>query len=154
MDPVQIAEMKNKIVEELKQIEALKQSMEQTLIGFIEWEKNLQGATPPGKTAKRRPPAIKEVQPIPPPPVKPAEPSPGYRVNEALAAIHGEFTRSQLLTQVESDGKGGIDGRAYGNAFSKLLKKQRIQCVKGSPRQRDSLYMRSGEKKTEQSPLS
>ena len=44
MDLVQIAEMKNKIIEELRQIDGLKQSMEHTLAGLIQWEKHLQGS--------------------------------------------------------------------------------------------------------------
>ena len=37
MDLAQIAEMKNKIIEELRQIEGLKQSMERSVAGFVEW---------------------------------------------------------------------------------------------------------------------
>jgi hypothetical protein len=149
MDLIQITEMKNKITEELRQINGLKQSMEATLAGLIEWEKQLQSSVVPPvvKTPTRRPPAIQEIQPIQPPPVKAPEPTPSERVNKALAAIHGEFTRSQLLAQTEGDGKGDISTGTYSNIFSRLLKKERVQCVKGNPGQRDSLFMKSGEKK-------
>jgi hypothetical protein len=154
MDLVQLAEMKNKIVEELRQIEGLRQSMEHTLAGLIEWEKHLQdSAIDPVKTAKRRPAALQEVQPKPQTPIKPAEPTPSERVNKALATIHGQFTRSELLAETEGDGKGDISGGTFSNIFSRLLKKERIQCVKGSPGQRDSLYVRGGEKRLDQGLL-
>lgn len=154
MDLVQIAEMKKKIIEELREIEGLKHSMEHTLAGLIEWEKHLQGsATAPVTTARRKPDVMQEVQPKPPIPVKPAVASPIDRVNKALTKIRGEFTRSQLLAETESDGKGEISTGAYGSIFSRLLQKRRIECVKGSPREVNSLYMRSGEKKPDQAPL-
>jgi hypothetical protein len=148
MDLAQIAEMKNKIVEELRQIEGLKQSMEHTLAGLIEWEKQLQSSAPNlAKSSARRPAAMKEVQPKPQTPVKPAIVSPIDRVSRALREIHGEFTRSQLLAQTESDGKGEISTGAYSSIFSRLLGNRRIECVKGAPSQWDSLYMKSGEKR-------
>jgi hypothetical protein len=154
MDLFQIAEMKSKIVEELGQIERLRQSMEHTLAGLIEWEKHLQvSAAGPVKAATRRSAVLQEVQPKPQAPAKPAEPAPSERVNKALATIHGEFTRSQLLAETEGDGKGDISTGTYSNIFSRLLKKHRIQCVKGNPGQRDSLYMRGGEKSPDQTLL-
>jgi hypothetical protein len=96
---------------------------------------------------------MQKVQPKPPIPVKPAVASPIDRVNRALTKIRGEFTRSQLLAETESDGKGEISTGAYGSIFSRLLQKRRIECVKGSPREVNSLYMRSGEKKPDQAPL-
>jgi hypothetical protein len=148
MDLAQIAEMKNKIREELRQLDGLKQSMEHTLAGLIEWEKHLQSS--PVKTGTRRPAGIKELKPKPQAAIRAADITPRERVNKALATVHGEFTRSQLLAETECDGKGSIDTAAYSNIFSRLLKRQDIQCVNGSPRQRDSLYMRSGEKKSKE----
>jgi hypothetical protein len=154
MDLVQIAEMKSKIIEELRQIDGLKQSMEHTLAGLIEWERNLQStATGPVKATTRRSAVLQEIQPKPQAPVKPADPTPSERVSKALATIHGEFTRSELLAETEGDGKGDISGGTYSNIFSRLLRKQRIQCVKGNPGQRDSLYMRGGEKSPDQPQL-
>jgi hypothetical protein len=155
MDLVQITEMKSKIIEELRQIDGLKQSMEHTLAGLVEWERYLQSsAAGPVKAATRKPGVVREIQPKPQGAIKTADPAPSERVNKALVAIRGEFTRSQLLAETEGDGKGGIGAGTYSNIFSRLLKKQRIQCVKGSPDQRDSLYMRSGEKKPDQPLLS
>jgi hypothetical protein len=154
MDLIQIVEMKNKVTEELRQIDELKQSMEKTLAGLIQWEKSLQaGATGPSKTTTRRPAVVKEVQPKPQVPIKHANATPGERVNKALSNMRGEFTRSQLLAEVEGDGKGDIGGGTFNTIFSRLLKKQHVECVKGSPGQRDSLYMRSGEKKIAETPL-
>jgi hypothetical protein len=148
MDLAQIAEMKDKITEELRQIEGLKQSMEHTLAGLIEWEGHLQSSAPNlVKSSARRPATIEEVQPKPQAPVKPAIVSPIERVSRALKEIHGEFTRSQLLAQTEGDGKGEISIGAYSSIFSRLLGNRRIECVKGTVSQRDSLYMKSGEKK-------
>jgi hypothetical protein len=155
MDLTQIAELKDKITEELRRIEALKQSMEHTLAGLIEWEKQLQGGTRgPVKSPKRRPVVVKEVYPKPQGVIGTADITPSERVNEALVAIHGEFTRSQLLAEAEGDGKGNISAGAYGHIFSRLLKKQRILCVKASRNQRDSLYMRSSERRPNEAPLS
>jgi hypothetical protein len=152
MDLAQIAEMKNKIMEELRRIEGLKQSMEHTLAGLVEWEKHLQSsAAGQAKRAARRPAAVKEVKPQTA--VKSVHPSPSERVDKALAAIHGEFTRSQLLAEIGADGRGEISGATYRSIFSKLLKKQRILCVKGSPHQQDSLYLKSSEKKSYQGLL-
>lgn len=149
MDLVQISEMKAKIMDELKQIESLKQSMEHALAGLIEWEKLLQNNAPgPVKIAKRRPAPLLEIQPIQNTPAKPAEPSPADRIDKALSAIKGEFTRSQLLAEAEGDGKGAMGAGSFSSAFSRLLKKQRIVCVKGTPSQRDSLYMKSSEVKS------
>ena len=54
MDLARIVEMKNKIIEELREIDALKQSMENTLAGLIEWEKHLKSsAKAPAKRAGR-----------------------------------------------------------------------------------------------------
>jgi hypothetical protein len=154
MDLAQIAEMKDKITEELRQMEALKQSMEHTHAGLIQWEMVLQSSAPnPVKSSARRPAAMKEVLPEPQAPVKPAIVSPIERVSRALREIHGEFTRSQLLAQTESDGKGEISTGAYSSIFSRLLGNRRIECVKGTPRQRDSIYMKSGEKKPNEASL-
>jgi hypothetical protein len=147
MDLAQITEMKNKIIEELQRIGGLKQSMENTLAGLIQWEKHLQSsATGPAKPATKKP-VIKEVQPKPPGAIKTADFTPSERVKRALSTMRGEFTRSQLLAETEGDGKGDIGSGTYSNIFSRLLKKQRVECVKGSPSQRDSLFMRSGDKK-------
>jgi hypothetical protein len=155
MDLIQIAEMKNKIIEELRQIDGLKQSMENTLAGLVQWERHLQiSAAAPAKIPPRKPVAIKEVQPKPPEPVKAAEVTPSERVDKALAIIRGEFTRSELLAETEGDGKGGIGTGTFSNIFSRLLKREYIQCVKGSPGRRDSLYVRSGERKPTQGPPS
>jgi hypothetical protein len=146
MDLAQITEMKNKIVEELRQIDRLKQSMQSTLAGLIEWEKYLQSSGPgPVRTGTRRAAVIQEVQPKPPAPLKTTRVNPSERVGKALANMHGEFTRSQLLAEAEGDGKGELGTGTFGSIFSKLLKKQRIQCVKGTPGQRDSLYLKSSE---------
>jgi hypothetical protein len=150
MELAQVLEMKNKIVEELRQIEGLRQAMEQTFAGLVEWEKQLQGgAAASKKSAARRSVATAEVPPKPENASRAADATPGDRVNKALVAIRGEFTRSQLLAQAEGDGKGEIISAVYSSIFAKLLKKQRIECVQGSPRQRDSLYMRAGEKRFE-----
>jgi hypothetical protein len=139
MDLVEIVEMKNKIAEELRKVEAMKQSMEQTLAGLIEWEKNLQGSTTaPVKRSTRKSTAIGEAEPI-----TPANPALGDRVIKALADIQGEFTRSELLARVESDGEGPMASRTYGAIFSKFLKAQRIHCVEGDPEERDSLYAKT-----------
>jgi hypothetical protein len=144
MDIDYVLEMKSRILEELKRMEVLKQSMERTLAGLTEWERQLRAAAPSLRrgTTKRavvpeRDMADQEGA------VKHVEPSPGDRVIRALVAIEGEFTRSQLLAQTEGDGKGEIPSAVYTSIFSKLLKKNRLQCVKGSPRQRDSLYART-----------
>jgi hypothetical protein len=155
MDLAQVVEMKNKILEELRHIDGLKQSMERTLAGLVEWEKHLRnGQAHPLKTTKRSPEEIKEVQPQPQTPVRPTAPSPIDRVNRALREIHGEFTRSQLLAQTEGDGKGEITAGAYSNIFSRLVGNRRIECVKGTLSQRDSLFVRTGEKKPNEAPLS
>jgi hypothetical protein len=146
MDLIQIREMKNKIMDELRRMDGLKQSMEQTLAGLIEWEKHVQDGAVKG-AARRRAPA-QEIQPKPQAAIKPPDPAPGDRVGRALAAIQGEFTRSQLLAEAEGDGKGAIGSGTYSNIFTRLLKTQRIQCVKGNPGQRDSLYVRGSDKKT------
>jgi hypothetical protein len=149
MDLAQINEMKAKILEELRQMESLKLSMERTLAGLYEWEKHLQNSTPgPVKIAKRKPQAIQEIQPIPHMPVKSSEPSAADRIDKALSVIRGEFTRSQLLAEAEGDGKGAMGSGSFSSAFSRLLKKQRIICVKGTPSHRDSLYMKSSEAKS------
>jgi hypothetical protein len=154
MDLAQIAEMKNKIIEELRRIDGLKQSMENTLAGLNQWEKHLQSsATGPAKPPTKRP-VIKEVQPKPAGAIKTADFTPSERVKRALVTMRGEFTRSQLLAETEGDGKGDIGSGTYSNIFSRLLKKQRIECVKGSPSQRDSLYMKRGDKKADEGFLS
>jgi hypothetical protein len=149
MDITQIGEMKARIMDELRQIDSLKHSMEQALAGLIEWERLLQNTAPgPVKIARRKPAVIQEIQPIPNIPVKPAEPTPADRIDKALSAIRGEFTRSQLLAEAEGDGKGAMASGSFSSVFSRLLKKQRILCVKGTPSQRDSLYMKSSEIKS------
>jgi hypothetical protein len=149
MDLAQINEMKAKILEELRQMDSLKQTMERTLTGLYEWEKLLQNSAPePVKIAKRKPQTIQEIQPIPHVPVKSSEPSAADRIDKALSVIRGEFTRSQLLAEAEGDGKGAMGSGSFSSAFSRLLKKQRIMCVKGTPSQRDSLYMKSSEAKS------
>lgn len=148
MDLDQIAEMKNRIIEELRGIDALKQSMENTLAGLIEWEKHLQSrANASAKRGAKRPIGAKGVQNKPQATYKVKPVTPGKRVDRALAATSGEFTRSELLAETAADGKGDINSRTYNHIFSGLLKKQRIECVKGSPSQRDSLYVRSDDKK-------
>jgi hypothetical protein len=154
MDLAQITEMKDKIIEELRRIDGLKQSMENTLAGLNQWEKHLQStAIGPVKPPTKRP-VIKEVQPKPPAAIKTADFTPSERVKRALVTMRGEFTRSQLLAETEGDGKGDIGSGTYSNIFSRLLKKQRIECVKGSPSQRDSLYMKRGDKKADEGLLS
>jgi hypothetical protein len=145
MDLDYVVEMKSRILEELKRMEVLKQSMERTLAGLTEWEKQLRAtASPSSRKGTNRKVVVPDRDvPDQDPGVKHLEPSPGDRVIRALVAIEGEFTRSQLLAQAEGDGKGEILSAAYTGIFAKLLKKNRIQCVKGNPRQRDSLYTRT-----------
>ena len=145
MDLDYVREMKSKILEELKRMEVLKQSMERTLAGLTDWERQLQAATTsaPKKATNKKTAVLNLDVPDQDAAAKHSEPSAGDRVIRALAAIEGEFTRSQLLAQAEGDGKGEILSAAYTGIFSRLLKKNRIQCVKGTPRQRDSLYMRT-----------
>lgn len=151
MDLAQITEMKNKIIEELQQIDFLKRSMEHTLAGLVEWEKHLQNsATNPVNSPARRPVGVKEAEPKPQAVIKNKRVTPSERVNKALATIRGEFTRSELLAETAGDGKGDIGSGTYSNIFSRLLKQHRIECVKGSPDRRDSLYMRSDQKKPDE----
>ncbi len=153
MDLAQIVEMKSKIFEEIRNIEALKQALEHTLQGLEQWERLLQSDAPrTAKAGPRRGAASKEVQPPGQTAVKRAAPSPIERVNRALSKIHGEFTRSQLLAETESDGKGEIPTGGYSNIFSRLLKNKRIEIVKGTLSQRDSLYVRSSERKASDVP--
>jgi hypothetical protein len=155
MDLSQITAMKNKIIEELRQIDGLKQTMENTLAGLIEWEKHLRsGANGSVKRPSRRPVGVKEVQTKPQATIKAKPVTPGKRVSRALTAMSGEFTRSELLAETGADGKGDINSKTYNDIFSRLLKKQHIECVKGSPSQRDSLYVKSNEKKRDDVPAS
>jgi hypothetical protein len=145
MDIDYVLEMKSRILEELKRMEVLKQSMERTLAGLTEWERQLRATAAPSPRRGVTKRAVVQESDVADQEgaVKHVEPSPGDRVIRALAAIEGEFTRSQLLAQTEGDGKGEIPSAVYTGIFSKLLKKNRLQCVKGSPRQRDSLYTRT-----------
>lgn len=154
MDLAQITEMKNKIIKELREIDDLKQSMENTLAGLIEWEKHLQNTSnASAKRRTRRPAGVKGVQAKPQAAIKTKRVTPGERINRALAAIRGEFTRSELLAETAADGKGDINNKTYGRIFSGLLKKHHIECVKGSPSKRDSLYVRTDGKKPDDIPL-
>lgn len=155
MDLVQVTEMKNRIAEELRRIEGLKRSMEDTLAGLVQWEKHLQdgNALFPEARSKRGARA-KKIQPKVQVTARTAHTGPSERVSRALSGMRGEFTRSQLLAEAEGDGKGEISSRTYSNIFSRLLHKQRVQCTKGNPGQRDSLYIKSGEKKPDQEFLS
>ncbi|HAR96400.1 MAG TPA: hypothetical protein DCR97_10630 [Deltaproteobacteria bacterium] len=151
MDLAQIAEMKNKIIEELREIDVLKRSMENTLTGLIEWEKHLQSrANASPKRATRKASGVTGIETKPQAAVKAKPVTPGKRVDRALATMSGEFTRSELLAETAADGKGDIPGKTYSHIFSRLLKKQHIECVKGSPSQRDSLYVRSDGKKRDE----
>jgi hypothetical protein len=154
MDLTQVTEMKNSIIDELQRMEKLKQSMENTLAGLIQWEKHLQKSGPAASRAPRKKPVVlPEIQPIPQGTTKTIRITPGERVERALGNMHGEFTRSQLLAETEGDGKGELGSGSFGGVFLRLLKNQRIRCVKGSPSKRDSLYVRSSEAKTDQAFL-
>jgi hypothetical protein len=150
MDLAQIAEMKNKIIEELREIDTLKRSMENTLAGLIEWEKHLQSRTNASPKRARKASGVTGIETKPQAAVKAKPVTPGKRVDRALATMSGEFTRSELLAETAADGRGDIPGKTYGHIFSRLLKKQHIECVKGSPSQRDSLYVKSNGKKRDE----
>lgn len=153
MDLAQIAEMKNRIIEELREIDVLKRSMENTLAGLIEWEKHLLSkAKASPKRATRQAVAIETIEPKPQPAVKAKPLTASKRVSRALATISGEFTRSELLAETAADGKGDISDKTFSHIFSRLLKKQHVECVKGSSSQRDSRFVRSDGKKRDDVP--
>jgi hypothetical protein len=154
MDLAQIAVMKKKIIEELREIDTLKRSMENTLAGLMEWEKHLlsRANTSPKRSAKKAV-GIEEIEPKPQIPIKAKPITPSKRVSKALASMSGEFTRSELLAETAADGKGDIPTKTYSSIFSRLLKQQHIECVKGTPSQRDSLYVKSDGKKRDDAPV-
>lgn len=149
MDPAQITRIKNKIVEELQQLEALRLSMVKTLTGLAELESQLhESVAPPVKSNAESPVPDGKTRSRPRRAAKTAEPSAGERIEKALDYIDGTFTRAQLLAQAERFGKGSIGAGTFRDIFSGLLKSQTIRCVEGRPTDRDSLYKRVAKRKT------
>jgi len=147
MDLAQVAEMKNKIIEELQQIEALKRSMKDTLARLNEWERYLRrSAANPVKTATGRRAVVKRAQPGTQQAIKPLRHTTTEKINKALTTIRGEFTRSQLLTEAERYGTDAISVQAFRTVFSELVRTRHVRCVAGRPTDRDSRYVRSEEK--------
>ncbi|MGD0662969.1 MAG: hypothetical protein ABSD38_33390 [Syntrophorhabdales bacterium] len=146
MDLAQVAEMKNKIIEELQQIEALKRSMKDTLARLKEWEKRLRRSTAnPVKTATGRRAVVKERRAETQWAIKPSRLTTTENINKALTTIRGEFTRSQLLREAERYGERAIGVGSFRSVFSELVRTRHIRCVAGRPTERDSLYVRSEE---------
>ncbi len=130
MNPAQVAKMKNKIAEDLRQLDTLRQSMTDTLALLTEWEKQLRKISHPKKDAARRA-AITEQ------PATPLE----ERINKALSHMRSEFTRADLLQQIESDGKKLSGVSVFRREFSALIRSGRIKCVEGRENDADSLYV-------------
>ncbi len=137
----QVAAMKAKVLEELQRVDRLKQSMEQTLAGLLQWEKYLQGtATSGGKAIAKKPhPGTggRDHRPA-------REKTPSERINRALQKMHGEFSRAELLAEAEYDGKA-IPPGTYGNIFLKLISTKQIRLVRGEVGRKNSRYMKSKE---------
>jgi hypothetical protein len=150
MDPAQIIRIRSKIVEELQQLEALRHSMETTLAGLVELEKQLRENVAPLAGVEMKGPVPDETtQSRPRRTARAGEPSASERVARALDYIDGVFTRAQLLAQAERFGKGNIGAGTFRDIFSGLLKSQTIRCVEGRPTDRDSLYKKVAKRKTD-----
>ena len=151
MNLAEVAEMRNMIMKELRQIEALKRSINQTLARLDRWEKHLRrGTVDIAKTETGRRAVDNEDQPKPQRAIKPATLRAGEKVNKALATVRGEFTRSQLLVEAERYGEGTIGVTTYRRIFSALISTERIRCVAGRPHEPNSRFVRSEEKKSDQ----
>ena len=151
MNLAEVAEMRNMIIEELRQIEALKRSMNQTLARLDRWEKHLRkGAVDLAKAETGRRAVGNEDQPKPQRAITPDTLRSGEKVNKALATIRGEFTRSQLLVEAERYGEGTIGVTTYRRIFAALISTERIRCVTGRPHEPSSRFVRSEEKKSDQ----
>jgi hypothetical protein len=148
MDLAQVAELKKKVLEEMRQVEALRLSMNDTIARLSEWEKDLRrSATNSVKTATGKRAAVKEAQPKPKRAIESARLTTSEKINKALTTIRGEFTKAQLLDEAERYGNGLIGAKPFSTMFSKLIKTQRIRCVKGGHNDPDGRYVRSDETK-------
>lgn len=66
-------------------------------------------------------------------------------MDKALEQMSGKFTRIDLYNKAVSDGGGEIKSGTYAPIFAKLVKRDKIVLVEGTPGQQGSLYMKAGE---------
>ena len=145
MNPKQLSLLKNEIVEELHQVKALKLSMKRTLAKLSRWEKRLRADTARrAKTAARKRAVVDAPERKTGQHAKPADLTPGERVEKALQSIcSGTFTRAELLVEAEGYGRDTIAVGTYSRIFRDLVRTGRIECVEGRPSGRDSRYART-----------